>query len=117
MAADAEATGGTVPIAYSRYMLDLNETIFEVDRQFEEITGYTREDVVGKMSQFDLIPPDDRAHYMIQVNRQFTQGYGACLRHEILRKDGKRVQVACYGRRYYDSATKAYRSEIIIFRL
>lgn len=117
LAADAEATGGTVPIAYSRYMLDLNETIFEVDRQFEEITGYTREDAVGKMSQFDLIPPDDRAHYMIQVNRQFTQGYVACLRHEILRKDGKQVQVACYGRRYYDSATKAYRSEIIIFRL
>ena len=34
-----------------------------------------------------------------------------------LGKDGERIQVACYGRRYYDSAVKAHRNEIIIFRL
>ena len=114
---DAEATGVTVPIAYSRYMLDLNETIIEVDDRFEEITGYTREDAVGKLSQYDLIPAGDRAHYMLQVSMQFKQGDMAYLRHEIRRKDGEIIQVACYGRRYYDSAIKAFRSEIIIFRL
>ena len=113
----AEGTGVTVPIAYSRYMLDLNETIIEADRRFEEITGYAVEDAVGKMTQFDLIPPEDRAHYMLQVSRQFTQGDMAYLRHEILRKDGVKVKVACYGRRYYDSAVKAFRNEIIIFQL
>ena len=113
----AEGTGVTVPIAYSRYMLDLNETIIEADRRFEEITGYAVEDAVGKMTQFDLIPPEDRAHYMLQVSKQFTQGDMAYLRHEILRKDGVKVKVACYGRRYYDSAVKAFRNEIIIFQL
>ena len=117
LTADADATGATMPIAYSRYMLDVNETIIEVDDRFEEITGYSREDAVGKMTQFDLIPTEDRSFYMLQVGRQFTQGDMAYLRHEIRRKDGVRIQVACYGRRYYDSAVKAHRNEIIIFRL
>ena len=115
--ANAEATGATVPIAYSRYKLDLNETIIEVDDRFEVITGYSRGAAVGRMTQFDLIPEEDRAHYMLQVNRQFTQGDMAYLRHAIRRKDGGKVQVACYGRRYYDSAVKTYRNEIIIFQL
>ena len=114
---DVQATGVTVPIAYSRYMLDLSETIIEVDGRFEEITGYAREDVVGRMTQFDLIPVEDRAHYVLQVSKQFGQGDMVYLRHEILRKDGARIQVACYGRRYFDSAVKAYRNEIIIFQL
>jgi len=117
LTADASATGVTVPIAYSRYMLDMNETIIEVDERFEEITGYDRADVIGKMTQFDLIPAEDRAHYVLQVGKQFSQGDMAYLRHEIRRKDGVRIQVACYGRRYYDSAVKAYRNEIIIFQL
>ena len=117
LATEADATGVTAPIAYSRYMLDLSETIIGVDHRFEEITGYTALDAVGRMSQFDLIPAEDRAHYMLQVSKQFTQGDMAYLRHEIMRKDGSRIQVACYGRRYYDSAVKAYRNEIIIFRL
>ncbi len=114
---DAEGTGVTVPIAYSRYMLNLNETIIEVDDRFEEITGYTRDDVVGKLSQYELIPVEDRAHYTLQVTKQFKQGDMAYLRHEIRRKDGEIIQVACYGRRYYDSAIKAFRNEIIIFQL
>lgn len=116
-AVDGEATGVTMPIAYSRYLLDLNDTIIEADERFEEITGYTRLDAVGQMTQLDLIPPEDRAHYMLLVGKQFSQGDMAYLRHEILRKDGAKIQVACYGRRYYDSALKAHRNEIIIFQL
>ena len=41
----------------------------------------------------------------------------AYLRHEIQRRDGERIQVACYGRRYFDSAARTFRNEIIIFRL
>ena len=111
------ATGVTVPIAYSRYLLDVRNTIIEVDGRFEEITGYASGDVVDRMPQVDLIPPEDRAHYAIQAGKQFAQGDIAYLRHEILRKDGARIQVACCGRRYYDSAVKAYRTEIIIFQL
>ena len=30
-----------------------------------EITGYSAEDAVGRMIQLDLIPPEDRAFYLV----------------------------------------------------
>ena len=111
------ATGFTVPIAYSRYLLDVGDNIIEVDDRFEELTGYSRAEAVGKMVQIDLIPVEDRAYYLMQVNNQFVHGSMAYLRHEIQRKNGDRIQVACYGRRFFDSAAKSYRNEIIIFQV
>ena len=110
-------TGFTSPIAYSRYMLNMESVIVEVDDRFEELTGYTAAEVLGNMNQIDLIPPEDRGYYMLQAGKQFAHGDIAYLRHEILRKDGERIQVACYGRRYFDSAVKGFKNEIIIFRL
>lgn len=117
METEAELTGTTLPIPYSRYLLDVGDGIIEVDDRFEELTGYSREEAVGRMNQIDLIPPEHRGDYMLQVGNQFSHGSMAYLRHEILRRDGERIQVACYGRRYYDSAAKTFRNEIIIFRL
>ena len=110
-----EESGSTKPVACSRYLLDINEMIIEVDPRFEEITGYSRENVVGKLNQFDLIPEEDRSYYMIQVNNQFARGEFAYLQHNLQRKSGEVIQVICYGKRYFDSAAKAYRSEILIF--
>ena len=109
--------GNTQPVPYSRYLLDVDDIVIEVDDRFERITGYTREEAVGKLSQYELIPPEDRAHYLVQVNNQFGSGSIAYLRHEILRRDGVKTTVICYGKRYYDSAVKALRSEILIFEL
>ncbi|MBR1607207.1 MAG: HD domain-containing protein [Clostridia bacterium] len=108
--------GNTFAIPYSRYMLDLEDTIIETDDMFEEITGYARAEVVGRMSQFDLVPSEDKAYYMLQVSNSFARGDIAFLRHELVRKDGERIWVVCHGKRYYDSAEKAFRSEINIFR-
>ena len=110
-----EESGSTKPVACSRYLLDVNEMIIEVDPRFEEITGYSRENVVGKLNQFDLIPEEDRSYYMMQVNNQFAKGEFAYLQHNLQRKSGEVIQVICYGKRYFDSAAKAYRSEILIF--
>jgi len=108
--------GNTAPIPYSRYVLDLEDTIIEIDDRFEEITGYARADVVGRMSQYDLVPPEDKAYYMLQVSNSFARGNIAYLRHELVRKNGERIWVICHGKRYYDSAEKAFRSEIYIFK-
>lgn len=113
---EAGSKGNTFSIPYSRYMLDLDDTIIEIDDQFEEITGYSQADVVGRMSQFDLVPAEDRAYYMLQVSNSFARGNIAYLRHELVRKNGERIWVICHGKRYYDSAEKAFRSEINIFR-
>ena len=106
--------GNVFPIKYSRYILNLDEFIIDVDDKFESITGYSRSDVVGKMSQFALIPQEDRAFYMTEVSKQFAAGNTAYLKHEIIRKDDSRIWVICHGKRFYDSAAKAYRSEIFI---
>ena len=113
--AQSEDTGNTTVVPSGRYMLDLDEIIVEADDMFEEITGYPRSEAIGRLSQYDLIPDEDRAYYMVQVNNQFAKGSFAYLRHNIQRRDGEIVQVICYGKRYYDSAVKAFRSEILIF--
>ena len=112
-----ESTGNAAPIAYSRYILDIDNRIVTVDDRFEAITGYSREEAVGKLYQIDLIPPEERTHYLIQVGNQLAHGDIAYIRHEILRRDGERVQVACCGRQFFDSAEKAHRTEIIVFQL
>ncbi len=114
---EGEAVGLTVPIAYSRYVLDAEHRIIDIDERFQELTGFTRDEVVGKLRQTDLIPMGERAYYRLQVDKQLSRGDMAYLRHEIQRKDGGRIQVACCGRRYFDSAAKSYRNEITIFRL
>lgn len=114
---DQGGEGSTTAINYSRYILSQDNLILEVDDQFVEITGYSREEAVGRLRQIDLIPADSRAHYMAMVGQQFTRGNSAYLSHELLRRDGTRVRVACYGKLYFDSAVKAFKNEIIIFEL
>lgn len=110
-------SGNTQPVPYSRYLLDVDDIVIEADERFEQLTGYTREEAVGKLSQYELIPPEDRAYYLVQVNNQFASGSIAYLRHDIRRKGGTKTTVICYGKRYYDSAVKALRSEILIFEV
>jgi len=111
---NAPDNGNTRQVLYSRYILDLDDNIVEADNNFSEITGYAPAEAVGKLNQLDLIPSDDRAYYMVQVGEQFSKGNVAFLEHDILRRDGRRVRVLCIGKRYFDSALKLYRSEIII---
>lgn len=113
----APETGDTVPVMHSTYILDANDYIAEIDDAFTDLTGYTASDAVGRMSQYELVPKEDRAFYLLQVNNQFAHGNIALLEHEIVRKDGERIRVLCYGKRYFDSAAKMFRSEVLITRV
>ena len=108
-------SGSTYPITCSRYLLDLDDTIIEVDGVFEQITGFAEEHVVGRMTQYDLVPEADRPFYMLQVNNQFSKGSFAYLRHNLQCRDGSIIRVVCYGKRFFDPVEKAFRSEILIF--
>ena len=114
--AEEEESGSTSMIPFSRYVLDIDDVILEADEHFEDLTGYSPREVVGRMQQHDLLPPEERNHYLRQVNMAFLKGGIAYLRHPILRKDGSTVWVVCCGKRYFDSAVKSFRSEILIFR-
>lgn len=109
------ATGNTRPVVYCEYRLDVNDIIIEVDELFENITGYAPDEVIGKMSQFDLIPEEDRADYRIQVGNQFSKTDTAFLRHRIMRKDGTAIDVVCHGTRQFESATRSFMSTIQIY--
>lgn len=109
-------TGNTRPVVYCEYRLDVNDIIIEVDELFENITGYAPDEVIGKMSQFDLIPEEDLADYRIQVGNQFSKTDTAFLRHRIMRKDGTLIDVVCHGTRQFESATRSFMSTIQIYK-
>ena len=115
--AQSAGVGETRPVAYSQYTLDLDDTIIEVDDSFEALTGYSPEDVIGKMKQYDLIPEDEMKFYAEQVQLQFTHGNIAYLRHPLKRKDGAVIHVICNGERYFDSSVRAFRSAIMMFEV
>ncbi len=110
------STSDVFSVPYSRYLLNEREIIVEADEQFQEVTGYAPEEVVGTMSQFELIPPEDRAFYITQVDNAFAKGSIVYLKHKIVRKGGDTCWVVCYGERYFDSAAKEVRNQILIFR-
>lgn len=109
--------GQTRPIAFSRYKLNMDDIIIEVDDAFTAITGYSAEDAVGKLSQFDLVPEQEKEYYTEQVHCQFAVQDITYLQHPLKRKDGTVIQVVSNGTRYFDSSVRAFRSVILIFEV
>ncbi|MBR2529054.1 MAG: diguanylate cyclase [Blautia sp.] len=112
----AEAVN-TQPVIFCEYELDVEDRIIGADPTFEAITGYSQDDYLGKMSQFDLIPPGDLDDYLVQVGNQFSKSNTALLRHRIQRKDGTILSVICHGERQFDSATRSFKSTIQIYEV
>jgi len=79
------------------------------------LTGYGKDDVIGKMNQYDLIPISDLEQYKQQLHAQFSKGDFAYLKHRLQCKDGTIKQVICHGERRFDSSIKAFRSKVVIF--
>lgn len=100
------------PVNYCEYKLDIDNRIIEADSSFLSMTGYTPEDVKGKMSRFDLIPPEDLDEYKIHLENQFSRSNTAYLYNRIKRKDGKIVPVVCHEVRQFESATRSFVSTI-----
>ena len=102
-------------IPYSRYVLDEAMRIVSVDENFERLTGYTEEEVQAlNMVQADLIPEEERTEYLCHTNACLAKNPLVFQEHKLRRKDGDDIYVFCYGRVYFDSATRSERSEIII---
>lgn len=100
---------------FSRYVVDEQFNIVSVDKTFEELTGYTQEEVLSKhMSHLDLIPKEDRTEYLGLVIEKTSKAPQAFFEHRLLRKDGSIAYVFCIGRQFFDSAARAARSEIVV---
>ena len=111
---DIPDTSNVHNVQYSRYLLDMFNNIISVDDNFEVLTGYTREDVEKGMNQQDLIPEEERTEYLCQTAANLAKSTFVFQEHRIRRKNGSDICVLCYGRKFYDSAIKEDRMEIII---
>ena len=102
-------------VKYSRYLVDENWRIISVDDNFEELTGYSKEDIENNIiTQIDLIPDEDKTEYLCQVNANLAKSTFVFQEHKIHRKDGRDIYVLCTGRMFYDSALQKDRGEIVI---
>ena len=102
-------------VKHSRYLVDENWRIISVDDNFEELTGYSKEDIENNIiTQIDLIPDEDKTEYLCQVNANLAKSTFVFQEHKIHRKDGRDIYVLCTGRMFYDSALQKDRGEIVI---
>ena len=112
---EEQAPSHTFAVRYSRYQLDVDNQIIETDDRFEDMTGYSREDIRRlDLAQADLIDEGDRFEYFLKVDSQMAQGDIIYIEHDILRKDGGHIHVYCCGRRYFDAVSKTIHSDVII---
>ena len=85
-------------IKYTKYILDKDSKIIKCDDMFEEITGYTKEDVArGELSQQSLLVDEDVEYYLQVVAEELSKSREAYLEHRIKRKDGSIIFVFCIG--------------------
>ncbi len=110
-------SGLTRPVHYTKYKLNIDDIIIEVDDFFTDLTGYSPEEAIGKMTQYDLIPDEERDYYIEQVREQFKEKDIAYLCHPLRRKDETVINVICNGERYFDSSVKEFRSTIMVFEV
>ncbi|SHL19229.1 PAS domain S-box-containing protein/diguanylate cyclase (GGDEF) domain-containing protein [Fibrobacter sp. UWH5] len=102
-------------LRYVRYTLDEQNNIIDFDKDFERLTGFNALDIQkNRMNQTDLLPPEDRTEYVCQITEALGKNPSAFFEHRIMRKDGSVIYVLCYGRRYFDSATRSGRAEVIV---
>ena len=72
------------------YLHDMNGTFLDGNRAAEELTGYHKEEIVGKnLFQFDLLVPDDlaKAAELLERNRQGKPGGPTS--YTLKKKDGR----------------------------
>ncbi|MCQ2097466.1 MAG: diguanylate cyclase [Fibrobacter sp.] len=100
---------------FCRYVVDEKFNILSVDKFFENLTGYTQEEITNnRMNHLDLIPKEDRTEYLKLVLEETSKSPQAFFEHRLMRKDGTVVYVFCLGRQFFDSAARASRSEIFV---
>ena len=111
----AEGYSRITEVKFSAYTADYKNRIISVDENFEELTGYTREDVEQReFYQYMLIPEEQREEYMQQVIASMKDGCMVFIEHDIRQKNGNILRVLCLGRRYFDSAAGEERIQIVI---
>ena len=93
-------------VKYASYDIGLDDIIFNVDKNFEHLTGYSSYDVEKlKLTQNDLIFEEDKEEYWAIVKEQLNKNGIAYLEHRLKRIDGTGRYVYCTGINRGDHST------------
>lgn len=102
-------------VDYCEYLMENDSRITTVNDKFEELTGYTREDVKQlSLKHVDLLPEEDRDGYMHKLAEILAHKDTAYLEHRLRRKDGQVIYVYCLGTNYYDSSVSKMRTRVVV---
>jgi len=104
-----------IPVKTSTYYLNAQSEVIHPDSCFEELTGYSPEDVkTYRLTLADLLPFEDREEYIQIVTEGLSKGPNMYLEHRLLRKDGAIRYVLCYGKQSYIASVPGAVSEVTI---
>lgn len=105
-------------LLHSSYVLDERMRIIRADYMFEELTGYTEEDIRNRdITQMDLVPIDVRVEMLCLLSERFARDEDVCMQYSLQKKDGSKADVICSGRKHYDSAAREVHAEMMIMNM
>ncbi len=111
-----ESNINILDVTYGKYTFRQDTgKIVQIDDGFTKITGYTKEDIenIG-LKMLDLIPQEDLSDYVTAVEKNLSV-YNECyLEHQIIKKDGTKMYVLCYGRDTFSEEFNCDVGKIII---
>lgn len=82
--------------------VDLDGKITNAFPKFTELSGYSKDELIGK-SPIDFLLPEEHRSTMARQNVKRARGEGSVYEVEILRKDGSRRWVIISGAPFYNS--------------
>lgn len=100
------------------YTIANDTSIIIVDDNFENLTGYSFEDVKAlHLTQLDLLPEEDARDYKTAVDMQLVIDSTAFVQHRLRRKDGSLQEVVSYGAEFYSEIDREIQARIKVISM
>ncbi len=102
-------------VNYTRYILNAENVVVSVDDNFEELTGYSKEEIKNnKITQFDLLFDDDAEILYNMVMKSLENHTHAYFEHRIRTKNGSPLYVFSLTKRYMNENGELDRYELLL---
>lgn len=96
---DINSSFKVIDVSYGKFSIILETwQLCYIDKGFTKITGYTQEDVDAGLKMLDFIPSEDLDIYINKVISVLEFQQECYLEHRIVKKNGEKMYVLCYGR-------------------
>ena len=82
---------------------DTNDVVLDMNSRITELTGYTKDEMLGR-SAYELLLPPERWSSMFEENRKRIEGEYAVYEMELFRKDGSSFWAEIHGSPYQDAS-------------